>query len=293
MCRRSTVLRRTVLAAILPLIESLSQRKANGFLRTYTPFYSSYCFVFVTESLAMDGRWDPIIACGMIDPQDVATCLGHTKANNRCKNPISKKSREDASHLVQLLAQRPAGDDLLPTLGKIARLLLCKRYHQRDEEKQVNPLAKLWYDAACPPGMGRRQQLAPNFDSRRIGSRSNPVDLTATPLTPIEIERSAPQAQPVSVETLRRKQVPFEVSPDSPARVMFETWDGNDTSVILRSLSQGQSNSDRECSICHGTSAEDTVYLKCEQCRTDIHLQCMESWLEARSTSINFDCPIW
>ncbi|KAH2867535.1 hypothetical protein KXV92_002595 [Aspergillus fumigatus] len=200
----------------------------------------------------------------MIDPQDVAACLGHTKANNRCKNPISQKSREDAFHLVQLLAQRPAGDDLLPTLSKIARLLLCKRYHQRDEQKQVNPLAKLWYDAACPPGMGLRQQLAPNFDRRRIGSRSNPVDITATPLAPVEIERSAPQAQPVSVETLRRKQVPFEVSPGCPARVMFQTWDGNDTSVILRSLSEGQSNSDRECSICHGTSAEDTVYLKFE-----------------------------
>jgi hypothetical protein len=241
----------------------------------------------------MDGRWDPIITCGVIDPQDVATCLGRTKANNRCKTTISQKSRNDASHLVQLLAQRPAGHGLLPTLIKVAKLLLCKRYHQHDEEKQVNPLAKLWYDAACPPGMGLRQQLVPNSDRRRIGSRSNPVDLTATPLAPIEIERSAPQAQPVSVETLRRKQVLFEVSPDSPARVMFETWDGNDTSAILRSLSQGQSNSDTECSICHGTSAEDTVYLKCEQCRTKIHLQCMESWLEARSTSINFDCPIW
>jgi hypothetical protein len=174
----------------------------------------------------MDGRWDPIIACGMIDPQVVATCLGHTKANNRCKNPISQKSRYDTSHLVQLFGAATSGDDIFLTLGKIARLLLCKRYHQHDLEKQVNPLAKLWYDAACPPGMGRRQQLAPNFDSRRIGSRSNPVGLTSTPLTPMEIERSAPQARTASVETLRRKQVPFEVSPDSPARVMFKTWDG-------------------------------------------------------------------
>jgi hypothetical protein len=40
----------------------------------------------------MDGRWNPIITYGMPDPQDVVTCLGYTKANNRCKNPISKGS---------------------------------------------------------------------------------------------------------------------------------------------------------------------------------------------------------
>lgn len=84
--------------------------------------------------------------------------------------------------------------------------------------------------------MGCRQQLALNFDSRRIGSQPYPVDLTSTPLTPIEIERFAPQARPVSVETLRRKRVSFEVSIDSLARGMFETWDGNDASVILRSV---------------------------------------------------------
>jgi hypothetical protein len=233
----------------------------------------------------MDGRWNPIIACGMPDPQGVVTCLGHTKANNRCKNPISKESRNDAFHLVQLLAQRPAGDDLLPTLGKIARLLLCKRYHRHDEDKQVKPLVKEWYDAACASGMGRRQRLASNSDSGRIGSRSHREYFTS---------RWSPQTRTVSVEMLRRKQVPFEVSPDSPALVVVETWDrAVAPAILLRSISQDQNNGGRECSICHGTSAEDTVYLKCEQCRTDIHLQCMESWLQARSTSIDFDCPIW
>ncbi|EAW22018.1 uncharacterized protein NFIA_023870 [Aspergillus fischeri NRRL 181] len=92
---------------------------------------------------------------------------------------------------------------------------------------------------------------------------------------------------------LQRKQVPFEVSPDSPALVVFEIWDqAIAPAILLRLINQDQSNSDRECSICHGTSAEDTVYLKCEQYRTDIHLQCMESWLKAWSTSINFDCLI-
>jgi hypothetical protein len=149
----------------------------------------------------------------------------------------------------------------------------------------VNPLVKEWYDAACASGMGRRQRLASNSDSGRLGSRSDREYLTF---------RWSPQTRTVSVEMLRRKQIPFEVSPDSPALVAFETWDGPvPPAILLRSINQDRSNSDRECTICHGTSAEDTVYLKCEQCRTDIHLQCMESWLEARSTSIDFDCPIW
>jgi hypothetical protein len=45
--------------------------------------------------LGMDGIWNPVVACGMTDPQDMATCFGDTKTNNKCKNAISQKSRKD------------------------------------------------------------------------------------------------------------------------------------------------------------------------------------------------------
>ena len=249
----------------------------------------------------MSGRvWDPIRACGMSDPDCMTTCSGKTRANANCKNRISRQSRTDAVHLLQLLAlQRPADDSLFEPLSKIARLLLCKRNHQHKEEEQVQPLAKRWYESARASGVVGQHARNSRTESRPIGSplhpELSPADVTSTPLTPMDVGPAAAEPQSICIEQLRQRSVRVEVSPSSPARIMFGTTNADDTRtpVLLRTLEQNDGSGRIECLICHDDSADDIANLKCEQCKRSMHLGCMGDWLEQRSTRINFNCPQW
>jgi hypothetical protein len=248
----------------------------------------------------MDRRvWDPIQVCGMSDPDCTTTCYGKTLANASCKNRISKESRKDAAHLLQLLAQRPADHRLLESLSKIARLLLCKRNHQHKEVEQVQPLVNSWYVRALNSGVVGRHVWISRTENRQRGSQLypelNPVDRTSTPLTPMDVEPAAAEPQSIRMEQLRQRSVQFEVSPTSPARIMFGTpnADHTRTPVILRTLGRDDGSSRRECLICHDDSVDDIVYLKCGRCRRSVHLGCMGEWLERRWLGVNFNCPQW
>lgn len=184
----------------------------------------------------MDTRLDLIGACGMIDPCDVATCLGVTKRNTSCKNRIGKPSRKLACALLDIAAERPGDDSVQGMLRKVSELMLCKKNHQ----DQASTLFGSWYQEYQE--YQRQRPLNSNSDSRRIGSQGNPVDLILGPSSSMALDTglSYPEAQPVSVGMLRRKEVPFDVSPTQPAKIIFDTSSGHDVSVILCSLSQSR-----------------------------------------------------
>lgn len=232
----------------------------------------------------MDMRSELIRTCGMIDPHNVVTCLGVTKHKTSCRNRIAQESRKLASELLDLLAESPRNDSVLQgTLKKVSGLMLCKKNHQ----DQALTLFESWYQE-----YQRQQPPTSNSDSHRIDSQNNPIDLILGPSTPValDIRPSWPKARPVSVEALRRKEVPFDVSPSQPAKIIFDTSSGHGVSVILRSLSQGLSE---ECSICRDTlTQEEPVSLTCETCRTDVHLYCMERWLRSGPMGNSY-CPVW
>ncbi|KAL2838678.1 hypothetical protein BJX68DRAFT_279739 [Aspergillus pseudodeflectus] len=220
------------------------------------------------SAFAMDSSgWDPIRVCGMSDPDCTTTCCGKTRANANCKNHISRQSRTDAAHLLQLLAlRRPADDSLVETLRKIARLLLCKRNHQHKEDEQVQPLAMRWYESArASRAVGEHGRDSPT-ESQQIDSPLYPemdlVDVNSTSLAPMGVEPAAAERHSIRIEQLRQRSVPFE----------FGTANADNTStpVILRSLRQDD----------NGGSIERSV-----------HLGCMGDWLERRSARINFNCP--
>lgn len=242
--------------------------------------------------------WDPIQACGISDPSRTTTCHGQTLAQASCKNCISEKSRTTAGHLLELLAQRPADDSLRVSLRKIAWLLLCKRNHQHQEAKQVQPLVEHWYKNARDSGALRHVQNS-RTESRQLDRplypELNPVDQTSTPLTPMDVEPATAGPPSIRMEQLRQRSVPFEVSPSSPARIIFGTpnADNTRTPVIVRTLRQDDGSGRTECLICLDNSADDGVYLQCERCRRSVHLGCMGDWLRHRSIRINFNCPQW
>jgi hypothetical protein len=236
----------------------------------------------------------------MSNPDCTTTCCGKTRANANCKNRISRQSRTDAAHLLQLLAlRRPADDSLVESLRKIARLLLCKRNHQHKEDEQVQPLAERWYESARASRAVAQHARDSHTESRQIDSPLYPemdlVDVNSTSLAPMGVGPAAPERQSIRIEQLRQRSVPFEVSPSSPARIQFETANAENTStpVILRSLRQDDDGGSIECLICHDNAADSIANLQCERCRRSVHLGCMGEWLERRLTRINFNCPQW
>ncbi|KAH8430031.1 uncharacterized protein LDX57_007702 [Aspergillus melleus] len=229
----------------------------------------------------MDGVWDPIRVCTISNPENTTTCCGKTRTGTRCKNRISRDSRSKAAHLLQLLVQRPPDDNLVQTLSKIAWLLLCKRYHQSQEDEQVKPLVEHWCDSARDSGVELQYPVATS-------------DLTSTPLTPMEVDPPSAEPQSIHIEQLRQRPGQFEVMSSSQRRIKFGTVnaDNTRTPVILRSLEPKDDSGRIMCNICWQESADEIANLKCEHCENSVHLGCMGDWLEKRSTQINFNCPI-
>ena len=243
--------------------------------------------------------WDPIQVCRISDPNCTTTCYGQTLAKRKCGNRISEKSRTTAVQLLELLAQQPADHRLFESLEKIARLLLCRRYHQHQEEDQVQPLVERWHKNACDSGVIGPHVRNAGAESRQLDDplypELNPVDRTSTPSIPMDVEPATAGPQSIRMEQLRQRSVPFDVSPLSPARIIFGTpnADNTRTPVILRTLRQDDGSGRTECFICHDNSTDDGVYLQCERCRRSVHLGCMGDWLGQRSILINFNCPQW
>ncbi|PLB48225.1 hypothetical protein P170DRAFT_497479 [Aspergillus steynii IBT 23096] len=72
---------------------------------------------------------------------------------------------------IRLLVQRPPDDNLVQTLSKIAWLLLCKRYHQSQEDEHVKPLVEHWCDSARDSGVELQYPVAfgtVNADNTRM-----------------------------------------------------------------------------------------------------------------------------
>jgi hypothetical protein len=236
--------------------------------------------------------------CGISDLDEPTTCYSQTLSHRSCRNPISEDSCNNAAKCLRRLAQQPVDDSLSESLGEIARLLLCKRYHRSKEAEQVQPLVNSWCERVRNSGVvsqpvrnalpGSRQQSSPRYPELY------PADRTSTPLIPMDVEPAVAEPQSIRMEQLRRRSVRFEVSPASPARIVFRTpnADHTRTPVILHTLSQDD-GSRRECLICHDDTADDIVYLKCVHCRRSVHSGCMGKWLERRWPWVNFNCPQW
>ncbi|KAH8430087.1 RING finger protein [Aspergillus melleus] len=231
--------------------------------------------------------WDPIDAYGIPDPRVVTTCIGLRKDKQKCNNQVARDSRDLALTFLDDLAEHaPSPSVLQQKLSKVSHLLLCRRNHQN----QAPALVKAWLRE-----YQRRRPAVLVPDRHATGSRHDPVDLALEPPSPMTIDSAPPrpEAQQMSVEVLRREDVPFSVSPSQPAEVILgpsNSPNGRDASLVLRSIGQGQPS--QACCICTEIQTpEEPVSLTCERCKTHIHLSCMESWLQSLPRGNSY-CPV-
>lgn len=239
-------------------------------------------------------HWDPLTTCEIIDPCQHRTCIGVTKDGAPCRNKVSKKSRETASHRLEILAMCPINESLVSKLQAIAGLLLCKRRHQ----DQVTSLNERWCTRlGLSPGQAPILSPARSHSSQHRHAQSNQVPTTRAERRVSGSSTSLPttrqQRQEVTVAMVKENQIPFHVSSTRLAVVTVPTASGHTRSVVFRSFRKGRGISDVECGICRERHSEDTVYLNCEECAGEFHWRCIEGWLTHGSPRSNFNCPNW
>jgi hypothetical protein len=253
---------------------------------------------------------------GHVRRQEELTCSGFTKQGAPCKLRVRNMRIKEAHWMLNSLARDPLDVSMLQSkLREIVPLLLCKRWHQ----DQADKICREWYLATCsqePRVLGRnlvsstsvgeedrdsrpgfrdivdQQDTVPLF---MAGEDVGNVDLHTPPPSP-RSPMHRPTGQGISCETLRRRQVPWEVSPAQPATLMVENKHGASHSIQIRTFEDfedGTQISDMDCYICYDEDQEESVLLRCEDCSRHFHLRCMEDFLGNCSRQTSYTCPVW
>lgn len=230
--------------------------------------YAPLCMV-TTFSSTMTWQWDSITDCEMTDPLRDVTCIGLRKDGAGCNNYVSQNDQKSAYHQLELLAVKTKDPSFLHwRLERIATLELCKRWHQ----DQKTTVAEKWHRAACSDVLS--QSPSTRICGIAVRERDNPIDLTLPATSPTS---TASGDLYEMTGNLRENQIPFDVSPAKPVSVTFQT---TPNCVKVCTIRHGCDVSALYCDICHETSTEETIHLKCEVCRHGIHLGCTEDWLK-------------
>ena len=256
--------------------------------------------------------WQPLAVFDIKDPRQHGTCVGTTKKGKPCRSRISRETRENAWHWLEILGFFPVNLDYTKTvMESIAGMLLCKRLHQG----QSCQVSMKWLEGIKNSSL-LSQGLISTSDMPCSTSSSSPMGSRVSSFVPLSVSdgdagvidlthSEEPSAQhqngltphadtvrEVTVDALKQNKIPFKVSSSRLAAVRMRTRDGRTDSVVLRSF-RSRHISRVHCSICHSDEPSGGVSISCEECSCDFHWGCIERWFSVRSHSAQHTCPHW
>ncbi|OKO93077.1 hypothetical protein PENSUB_12522 [Penicillium subrubescens] len=100
----------------------------------------------------------------------------------------------------------------------------------------------------------------------------------------------------VTASMLRTDSVPWCISSAEPATLSGFNIGAGMQNLELHSLTRSDEVSYIHCLFCLGDDedqADESVILRCKQCRGLAHLGCVEEWLEKREVASNVSCCAW
>jgi hypothetical protein len=267
----------------------------------------------------LPSSWDPYGALGL-NPNDRTTCIGHAKTKRReCHSRVSKDSRDKACEILNHLStQAQSLDDLIPQLRDLAKLLLCKTYHQNQADEivnrwQFNLTFELFTPSSSPilevPRTRAGTGPAPNCTER------NPTQRVKVITPPPDNEPSVADSHRPS-RTRGRSQVganqninnSAHQSANATARLRQEVRQGRIPSsgrmtetIATENVQATRSLRSRDCKICYSVIEENGRILQCTRCGNGYHLDCWEQWErsqraifeERHETFPGVSCPTW
>ncbi|CRL25421.1 unnamed protein product [Penicillium camemberti] len=260
--------------------------------------------------------WNPFLVCEIeVSPNGgPGFCCGMTKKGAPCKNSIKlEDTKIGHQKLNALTRERFELSNLQSKLCGVARDFLCARWHR---QRQVDQVGRQWYEAAvrnqarvphdsriASPSIVHPGQRQTSSASRRRPpsdntDRSPTHGLRQDPPVPLSTSSESVQSiNPfVTAEMLRTNSVPWHVSPARPAILTSVTniWAGVQD-LTLRSLSLSGELPNIHCVFCLAEDEEqahECVILRCDQCRAQAHLSCIEMRLEKRRTGFGTSCCV-
>jgi hypothetical protein len=242
-------------------------------------------------------------------------CCGTTKTGAPCKNSIKIQDiKAGQQQLANLAARPPDFSTLRPILCDIAKNFLCVRWHR---QRQANQVGQQWYEAVarCPEQAGHisedasvafntdaSQSQRPTLTSpseseipRRVTRQNEERQMLpgrdSVPLEPLERT-----VRYVTASMLRTDSVPWCISSAEPATLSGLNIGAGMQRLELHSLTRSDELSLIHCPFCLGDGedqADESVILRCKECRGLAHLGCVEEWLEKREVASNVSCCTW
>lgn len=215
-------------------------------------------------------RYQDLLHLLDLSPQSHRTCLGVAKSTKQqCRCAVALKSRNEAIQILSTMATDVITvENAKESMEVIAKLLLCKRYHQ----DQSASLGTLWTErlrsshltSHPATGTGREEQYLQREDT------------STEPRVILDHPRASTQTGErlhgtATLGTRRRR------APDWPL------------SMTLRSAARATRESHRECPICREAYGprDNTIFL-CVDCHNIYHQGCGEEWIREHDT-----CPFW
>lgn len=219
-----------------------------------------------TPSTSTMLTWNPFHVCEIEVSSNGGPrfCCGTTKEATPCKNSIKLGDTAVRNQARVPYDSGIASQPLAINTGQYQTLSGFRRHHASDNT-----------DRSPPRGLRQDPPVL-------LSASSEPMQ-TINPF--------------VTTEMLRTNSVPWHVSPARPAILTSVTniWAGVQD-LTLRSLSLSGELENIHCVFCLAEDEEqahECVILRCDQCRAQAHLSCIEMRLEKRRTGFGTSCCVW
>ncbi|OKP11863.1 hypothetical protein PENSUB_2600 [Penicillium subrubescens] len=181
----------------------------------------------------------------------------------------------------------------------MAKNFLCARWHR---QRQADQVGQQWYEAAAR----NRERAGPISEAasvvfaspseseiprrvtRQNEERQIPLVHDSIPLEPLERT-----VRYVTALMLRTDSVRWCISPAEPATLSAFNIGAGMQNLELHSLTRSEEVSHIHCPFCladEEDQADESVILRCKQCRGLAHLGCVEEWLQKREVASNMSC---
>jgi len=258
---------------------------------------------FAPDTMSTILSWNPFFVCEMLH-RSPGFCCGTTKKGEPCKNSTKVEDTKIGHQRLTTLAREPFDlSNLQSKLCDVAKEYLCEIWHR---QRQADQLGQQWYEAAVrnqarvprgfsvtsPTVVTHLGQCQTSSASRThlAESDNNHLPPPHRQVSPVPLSNRPEPVQPtssfVTAAMLRAYSVPWHVSPTRPAILSSATniW-ANVQDLTLQSLTLSQEVDNIHCVFClteDENHANESVILRCGQCRALSHLSCAEEWLKKR-----------
>ena len=223
-------------------------------------------------------RYQDLVHLLDLSPQSHKTCIGSTKSTKKqCGCAVALKSRNE---VIQILSTMAADvitiESAKQSMEVVAKLLLCRRYHQ----DQSASLVTLWIGKLQSSYLTSRPVMETGREEQYLQQEDTDTDTDTEPEPEPRVILDHPRTSAQAGERLHRTAASTTQRRRAPDRPL---------PMAIRSAARATRESHRKCPICWEVyDLKDNTIFLCVDCHNIYHHNCGEEWIREHDT-----CPLW